>query len=314
MTSSLSVCSRESLVSTLFGSGTVTYLRNKHRGGVSGGKGVRYEDLFAVAQIAEHARRLGADCSFVSVQAQVPVYFIDDLVVREQGNSPAEFCFQLKNSPDVTWGSGEKSIADDCKKQLQLATFAELPAPRVVLVTSDAQCAKSLESSVPDELSGAVAVRWFPWVENTNVLCKLWPEEIEAVAWLSKHETPNFQEVSDVLKILLGVWVSQNGNVVVADLIEEARKLSPTLIRPLVPYETALQALTEEFKNALAEIDNFSYSIVKGFFCWEFWFPNGSVERGVFAQDCLSASFERFQDRIVRQRPVTFEEIEEDLL
>jgi len=74
------------------------------------------------------------------------------------------------------------------------------------------------------------------------------------------------------------------------------------------------QTLTEEFKNALAVIDNFSYSIVKGFFCWKFSFPNGSIERGIFAQDCLSESFRKFQARIIRQRPVTFEEIEEELL
>lgn len=314
MTSAMPACSRESLVSQLFGVDVVTYLKNKHRGGVSGGKGTRYEDLFAVVQVAEHARRLGPDSGSVSLEAQVPVYFIDDLVVREQGDPPVECCFQLKNSPSVTWGSGEKSIADDCLKQLQLFAAAGLPTPDVVLVTSDLECASSLKAGIPVELSGAVDVWWFPWADNVNVLCNLWPAAMESVAWLSKHKNPNFQEVSDVLKLLLGVWVSQSGNVVVADLIEEARKLSPALIRPLVPDEIALQALTEEFKNALAEIENFSYSIVKGFFCWEFSFTNGSVQRGIFGQDCLSESFRKFQDRIVRQRPVTFEEIEEELL
>ncbi len=216
MTSNMPAHSRESLVSELFGTDTVTYLKNKHRGGVSGGKGTRYEDFFAVIQVAEYARRLGSDCGLVSLEAQAPVYFIDDLVVREQGDPPIECCFQLKNSPSVAWGSGEKSIADDCKKQLQLAAAAALPAPGVVLVTSDGECAQSLQASIPVELSGAVEVRWFPWADTANVLCKLWPAEMEAVAWLSKQENPNFQEVSDVFTVLLGVWGAQGGNVVVS--------------------------------------------------------------------------------------------------
>lgn len=304
---------RESFVASTFGEKELTYLKYKHRGGVSGAKGTRYEDIFAVVQVAEYARQLSSDCDVVSLEAQAPMYFIDDLVVRERGN-PVERCFQLKNSPHVTWGTGEKCIADDCQKQLTLSRAVGEAAPSIVLVTSDAECAALLRATVPADLSGAVEVRWFPWEESTNVLCNLWLKEMEAVAWLSKHENPNFQEVSEVLKVLLGVWVSHNGSVVVAELIEEARNLSPTLIRPLVSDEVVLEVLAEDFKNALARIDNFSYSIVKGFFCWEFSFANGSAERGVFAQDCLSESFRKFIDRIVRRQPVTFEEIEEELL
>lgn len=313
MTSSSNNTSRESLVKTTFGDEALTYLKNKHRGGVSGGKGTRYEDVFSVVQAAEHACRLNVACGAVSLEAQVPLYFIDDLVVREHGNA-VEHCFQLKNSPSVTWGSGEKCIANDCIKQLMLSAAAGLPAPKVVLVTSDVKCADSLQASVPNELSGRVEVRWFPWAERSNVMCKLWPTAVEAVAWLSKYEAPNFQQVSDVLTVLIGVWASQNGIIVVSALIEKARDLSPTLIRPLVADDVVQQALTDEFKNALAAIDNFSYSTVKGFFVWDFSFPNGSTQQGIFAQDCLSDSFKKFQDRVVKLQPMTFEEIEEELL
>ena len=311
MTSSSNIASRESLVTTTFGDETLTYLKNKHRGGVSGGKGTRYEDVFAVVQAAEHACRLNVACGAVSLEAQVPLYFIDDLVVREHGNA-VEHCFQLKNSPSVTWGSGEKCIADDCIKQLMLSAAAG--QPKVVLVTSDGECAASLQASIPKELSGKVEVRWFPWAERSNVMCQLWPAAVEAVAWLSKYEAPNFQQVSDVLTVLIGVWSSQDGNIVVSALIEKARELSPTLIRPLVADDVVQQALTAEFKNALAAIDNFSYSIVKGFFVWDFSFPNGSTQQGIFAQDCLSDSFKKFQTRVVKLQPMTFEEIEEELL
>lgn len=313
MTSSSNIASRESLVTTTFGDETLTYLKNKHRGGVSGGKGTRYEDVFAVVQAAEHACRLNVACGAVSLEAQAPLYFIDDLVVREHGNA-VEDCFQLKNSPSVTWGSGEKCIADDCIKQLMLSAAAGQPAPKVVLVTSDGDCAASLQASVPEELSGKVEVRWFPWAERSNVMCQLWPAAVEAVAWLSKYEAPNFQQVSDVLTVLIGVWSSQDGSIVVSALIEKARELSPTLIRPLVADDVVQQALTDEFKNALAAIDNFSYSIVKGFFVWDFSFPNGSTQQGIFAKDCLSDSFKKFQARVVKLQPMTFEEIEEELL
>jgi len=139
-------------------------------------------------------------------------------------------------------------------------------------------------------------------------------QNVAMVAWLSKYEAPNFQQVSDVLTVLIGVWSSQDGNIVVSALIEKARELSPTLIRPLVADDAVQQALTDEFKNALAAIDNFSYSIVKGFFVWDFSFPNGSTQQGIFAQDCLSDSFKKFQARVVKLQPTTFEEIEEELL
>ena len=152
----------ETLVTATFGEEALTYLKNKHRGGVSGEKGTRYEDIFAVVQAAEHAYRLNMACGAVSLEAQVPLYFIDDLVVREHGK-PVEHCFQLKNSTSVAWGTGEKCIADDCKKQLMLSAAAGLPAPRVVLVTSDAECAAALQASIPKELTGKVEARWFPW-------------------------------------------------------------------------------------------------------------------------------------------------------
>jgi hypothetical protein len=145
-------------------------------------------------------------------------------------------------------------------------------------------------------------------------MCQLWPTEMEAVAWLSKYEAPNFQQVSDVLTVLIGVWSSEDGNIVVSALIEKARNLSPTLIRPLVADDVVQEALTTKFKNALAAINNFSYSTLKGLLAWKFSFPNGSSQQGIFSQDCLSDSFKKFQDRIVKLQPTNFEEIEEELL
>lgn len=315
MTVNLSEGSRESLISGLFGAEAVTYLKNKHRGGVSGEKGTRYEDVFAVVQAAEQARSLGCECFLAMLEAQAALYFVDDLIVRVSSSGPpAESCFQLKNASGVSWGSGDKSLADDCLRQWSLFSAACHHAGRVVVVVSDPVCAQSLKDTVPPQLTTKVEVLWFPWAESTNVLCRLWPEELSALAWLSKHEDPDFQQVSDVLTVLLGVWVSCGGTVVVADLIRHARALSPSLIRSLVPDDEVWLAVRDEFKKALAEVENFSYSVVKGFFCWEYVCPNGSLQRGVFSHDCLSESFSRFQDRIVRQKPATFEELEEALL
>ncbi len=230
MTAIISSNPRECIVFQQFGAEAVTYLRRKHTGGVSGEKGTRYEDLFAVTLIAEQAYRLNGLCDGVNLEAQAPMYFVDDLVVREDGNT-IEQCFQLKNSPNIIWGRGKKSITDDFERQLVISKAAGLPPPKIALVTSDAKCSASLQATIPASLSGAAEVRWFPWAETTNLLCYTWPETMKAIAWLSKHESPNAQELSEVLTILLGVWAARGGN---ARTPRRPRRLRATHVNPPV--------------------------------------------------------------------------------
>lgn len=299
---------RESQVLAIFGKGAVDYLKRKHRGGVSGAKGARFEDIFAVVKIAEYASNLQEHCKDVSIEGQAQMYFVDDLVIRGT-KAATELCYQLKNSGDLRWGRGEKSIADDFEQQLRLSRELGYSAARVNLVVSDKEKAQQMQGCLPSHLQDHVDVLWFPWEGAPNVLCRLWPDKVASLSWLSKFECPDSQQISDLLTVLLGVWASCDGVVYVSDVIDEARRLSPLFLRPPVPDEQLQRGLRDEFKNALEQIDNFSYDIAKGFFRCEAVFPNGGQVKRTFPYDCLSEQFDQFQDFVIRNKPRIFDEI-----
>jgi hypothetical protein len=303
----------EQLIRDLLGDDSLSYLRRKHVGGASGAKGVRYEDVFAAVQIAESARLKGANCGEVTLEAQAALHFIDDLVVSDAGTSRRSY-FQLKNTANLSWNAGKHPIAEDCAYQGRLCQAKGEIASECIVVTAEKQVAEQLAELIPAEIRSFTRVQWFPWEESPTLLCERWLPEFSALAWLSKHETPTFQDVADVLGILLGQWVMLGGPVTALDVINAARHTSPTLIRPLVSNEEAMHILSEDFKMVLAGIENFSYSIVKGFFSWKFMHPNGTVTSGVLSYDCLSDQFRALQSRLLRLAHLTFESMEDQLL
>lgn len=301
------------LIRELLGDDTLAYLRKKHQGGRSCAKGGRYEDIFAAVQIAESARLKGAAAGEVTIESQVAMCFIDDLVVIDVGLSKRTY-FQLKNTATLSWSAGTHSIAEDCALQGRLFQARHEKGSRCVIVTSNRETARQLADAMPAEIRAFTRVQWFPSETAPTVLCQRWLSELSALAWLSKHETPSFHDVAEVLCALQGVWAMQDGAVTALDVIEAARRISPTLIRPLISDEEAERALQDDFRAALASIENFSYSVVKGFFTWKYVHLNGSVTSGVLSHDCLSDHFRALQSRLVKLAPLTFDSMEDQLL
>lgn len=302
----------EHLVRQLLDDDAIKYLHNKHRGGSSGAKGSRYEDLFAVVKIAEISRDKGGESDNTSVCSQAPHFFVDDLVISEAPRS-VQSCHQLKNSSNVSWTGGDHPIALDFERQYALSRAAGFATTSILLVVSDPASAEELARDIPENIRPFTSVKWFPWETSAVRLCELWPDQLEALAWLSKHEKPDFNQLSEVLSILLGSWVALGGEVSVQAVIDRARNCSPTLIRPLIADCEVEATVRQDFIEILAKINHFSYSMVKGFFTWAYCPPNGTETRGVYPQDCLSGQFANFQERVVKRRPLTFDEMEEEL-
>jgi hypothetical protein len=214
----------------------------------------------------------------------------------------------------VHWGSGKHSICSDFAGQTELSRANGYTSVELLLVLSDRDQAERLAKEIPEEISTTTNVQWFPWEEPITLFCEKWQPELGALAWLSNHTDPNFQNIAEVLGVLYGAWVLCSGAVSAADVVARARCLSPMLIRPLVSDHEVSATLRDGFRESLVKIENFSYSIAKGFFSWEFSHPNGTSTRGIFQQDCLSEQFKKFQEWVVRRSPTTFDEIEEELL
>lgn len=300
-------------ITALLGADVLAYLRRKHTGGMSGAKGVRYEDVFAAVQVAEAARNKGASCCDVSLENQVALAFLDDLKVIDKA-APRHHYFQLKNTPGIVWSSGPGSLFYDCALQAKLCQHSGEACVELVIVTSAPDAAQRLTNTTPAEISAFTRVMWFPWEGSLPLLCEKWEAEFSALAWLSKHAEPTFHDLVEVLGILCGVWMRYNEPVTALEVVTAARSSSPTLIRPLVTDEEATRTLREDFKAALAGIEYFSYSIVKGFFAWEARHPNGTTDAGVLAHDCLSPQFQALQSRVVKLAPSTFESMEDQLV
>lgn len=300
-------------VEAWMGTELAAYLHRKHTGGASGAKGTRYEDVFATIQIAEAAQLKGAGCHAVMLEAQVALSFLDDLKVT-QDDSPRYRYFQLKNTGRITWSSGPGSLADDCAQQLKLCHFMGETDIEFVIVTSDRHAMARLRDTMPADLRASVRVQWFPWESSIPRLCAKWGSQLSALAWLSKHATPSFHDLGEVLGILCGAWMRFGTAASAFDIITVARSSSPTLIRPLASDDEAALMLRNDFKAALARVENFSYSVVKGFFSWEVRHPNGSTDTGVLSHDCFSDQFRAFQSRVVKLAPTSFESMEDQLL
>ena len=301
-----------SRIRNLLDAAELDYLRRRHRGGIAGRKGLRCEDVFASVQIAEAARRHGADCDQVWIEGQPEWAFVDDLRINDRVSATSTH-FQLKNVGQLAWSSGAGSLGDDCARQHDLCSrLGEAGACEVV--TSEREVAHRLDGSMPQALRAFTRVRWFPWLEPLPRLCAEHLPEFSALVWLSKHAQPNAHDVVEVLGVLCGAWMQYSDAANAAELIAVARKSAPALIRPLVSDVEAEAALQPEFISALAAVPGFSCRVAKGFLAWEMHHPNGAYDSGVLPYDCLSMQFQALQSRVLRLSPLTFESLEDQLV
>jgi hypothetical protein len=105
-------------IEDLFGAATLEYLKKKNQGGVSNNKGNTYENFFAVYQLALLAKDVIEDSKDIYLSSQV-CSFVDDLIINRVDENTLQH-HQLKNSLNIKWGTGEKSICDDFRKQFRL--------------------------------------------------------------------------------------------------------------------------------------------------------------------------------------------------
>ena len=67
-------------ITRYFDTKTLTYLQRKNRGGTSGQKGTRYEDYFAIYQIAQLAPAVLEAKAVIYCLSQI-LAFVDDLIL-----------------------------------------------------------------------------------------------------------------------------------------------------------------------------------------------------------------------------------------
>lgn len=296
-----------SVIEGLFGKGSWQYVQNKHRGGENGQKGTQYEDYFAsflISTSVSNAIDNGTQSADV-IEGQKQG-FVDDVYAEREARHDY---FQLKNSPSSSWGKGDKSIQDDFSKQYQLSTKLGQATPMTWLVCSDDEAVERLKASTPEVIQAHTNVILFEYAEDASAESMLLMNNtlLSAVAKVSRLQ--NCNDISDLaatLTVIKGVWsAAGKGPHRVDDLYRRCRGLSPAVCRvPLSDHELASR-LQEKVKEILGAIDGFSYSIIGGFFSWEF-----GADSGVYPYDCTEPAFEAFQKAVIALSPKTFDALE----
>lgn len=130
----------------------------------------------------------------------------------------------------------------------------------------------------------------------------------EAIIYLSAFQDPELDKIECVATVLLGAWVaSHQSSVSVLEILQKAQQSTPSYIRS---FQQNLQ-LDPEVAKIIGAIENFTYSLTKGFLHWQF--QDGLFE-GTLPYSIETEQFRRFQDLIKRQQPITFEELESFLI
>lgn len=292
------------LIQQCFGAECAKYVANKHTGGKSGRKGGRYEELFmafkAAEIAAEHVELPATSWPFLAGQR---LNFVDDVVIS---SDKATEYFQLKNSNSVSWGSGEKSIADDFSKQFILATELGLINPWTYLIVSSESLRDNLLATIPDEIKSHTGVGFFPY-DDKGTVNSLVVGNMDVQTILAKivcDERAPLDTLESALNLISVACNEHPDGCSVENIIMYIQTKHPGKLR-LFPVYSCDQALTEDFVSILAKITGLSYGISRGYFNW-----SGCGMSGFYPHDCFSYQFKKFQERIVAAAPATFDDFE----
>ena len=289
----------------IFGNDVLQYLTKKNQGGISNEKGNTYENFFALYQLALLSPEVIENNRQIIFYSQI-LAFIDDLIVDFGDNTPRKH-YQLKNSNNVTWGSGLKSISDDFSKQYELNQVNSIDS-LLHLVVSDFNLKTKLDNNLPKRINDYSQVVYFPYQSNIVRLISQLPALSEAIKYLCAFSQPDPDKIECVATVLLGAWTSMDkSGVSVKEILETAQNCQPSYIRSF-GQQTQIDP---EVTNILDGIENFTYNLTKGFFHWEY---GGGLNEGTLPYSSETDKFERFQKLIKRNKPTSFEDLEAFLI
>ncbi|NJO17782.1 MAG: hypothetical protein HC877_19245 [Thioploca sp.] len=293
-------------IKAIFGQDVFDYFQRKQQGGANNQRGSRYEDFFSILQLAKLFYLLMAENvqSDIEIHAQAEA-FVDDLLIADQ-HYHSQRHFQLKNTINIEWGKGFKSISDDFEKQKRLNDCLGIENTLTVLVCSDEVKAQELKEKIPPTIANFSQVIFFPYQETLNHLLlshEEFKDSLKRICFSSEID-----KLEALAVMILGCWSDKKTTIYsVAQLLTHLQNTMPN-------YLAKADAGTEllyEVKNILAAIANFNYVIENGYFSWTY--GNG-LDTGVFLYPIDSEQFSDLQRRIIAQHPKQFAELEGILL
>jgi hypothetical protein len=292
-------------IEELFGSPTLEYLKNKNQGGVSNNKGNTYENFFAVYQLALLAKAVIEDGKDIYFLSQV-CSFVDDLIIHYVNEDILQH-YQLKNSPNINWGTGAKSICDDFRKQFQLNESISKKS-ELSLVVSSSNLQSELHNKMPEEIKNYSQVKHFHYDANLMKVINQEPEFKKAVEYLCCFDNPEQDKIECVVSVLLGAWCSSDrSNTFVLNVLKKAQNCNPSYVRSF----TGDKEVDSDVKEILDRIEFFTYRFSKGFLHWKY---RSGLDEGTLPYNCATERFTKFQNLVREKKPSSFDELESFLI
>jgi len=282
-----------------FDSSTWDYLKNKNTGGKNAQKGVRYEDIFAVAKLAALAQTVIETGSLIHIYSQV-LAFVDDLIIAPE-NGVREH-YQLKNVQAIAWGTGKKSIADDFQRQKQLNDYLSIEC-RLFLVVSGKPLQTQLTTDLPSNLRDFTEVSYFLYDLSIVKLIKQDPEFKASLSYLSSFEQPAPDKLESLAAFLLSIWLTCP-DTSVRGILTRLRQDRPVYIRI---FDRDIQ-IDSQVNLILGQIPDFKFGFAKGVFEWDYL---DGLETGHLPYSVDSEYFGRFESRVKTYKPTTFDDLEQ---
>jgi hypothetical protein len=295
-------------IKSLLGKDELSRIEARHLGGLSGQKGLRYEDLFAVFRLSQLAAgcfrgRNGRFADQLKVRVRTQTFaIVDDLSVVYVRSSTVDH-YQLKDVKQLSWGSGKTSIAKDFANQLRLSRNAGWKA-RVILVVSSPQLRARLQAKRPN---GAVLVEYFPAASGMDLMIRACPAFRRALVALSPFHLSNAEteKLVSLAKFILGHWVDASKGLHLRKLVKRLNQETGTYCRPI----RGSRPLPKRVRKILSAIPHLSCRMSKGFLFWRY----GKGDSGRFPHHCWTGEFKNLMQHIAERQPRRFEELENRL-
>lgn len=242
------------------------YLKNKHKGGKNNAKGNRYENFYAVFQIASLMNSQFERLDNVYLTSQLSETFVDDLLI-EKDNSIRTY-HQIKDVKKLTWKN--KELRNDFKRQKDISKEREEQF-NLKLVYSNID----FSESSPTDFSECTTTEYFPAFNELSQLYWNFEPFKNAITFISAEEKSGDDTLMGIACSILGVWESMNTEIPVSlkEISERVRKING--YDSLKIYPTI--ELSEESKRILDGI-GVSFHTNGMTFYWSYGFFNGKIK------------------------------------
>ncbi len=264
----------------------MTYLKNKHRGGISAEKGSKYESFYTTFKVVDYLfKTIGVegDPPEVLFQSQAEAY-IDDLLITDDTKLVYH---QIKNVADFRWAS----VEDDFRRQRDASKRAG-ENYKLVLVYSD----REFDEDVPADLEYCTDFSYFPYHPAISTVIQQSSDFRSALKGVLKLSNPSDDKLYALALCILGYWVGndmQKGLTLrdFKDHIVGNNNISTIFDRDI--------SISDECLRILDSIQGFSYAIKGNSIEWESSRYKNNVT--IWSRD--------LEKRIIRESPHTVNDI-----